>query len=142
MRPPRRFTGQAEIQPQLWVRDGPVAVAFYERAFGAAVEYLLAGPAEDDVIAQMSVGGAHFWLTSASEEMHRLSPDSIGGATGRVLLVVDDPDAFVEAAVAGGAAPVSAVQDEHGWRLGRLTDPFGHEWEIGRPLGQWPPQGG
>jgi hypothetical protein len=32
----------------------------------------------------------------------------------------------------------SALSDEHGWRLGRI-DPFGHEWEIGAPLGRWPP---
>jgi PhnB protein len=31
------------------------------------------------------------------------------------------------------------MADEHGWRLGRIVDPFGHEWEIGRPLGDWPP---
>jgi PhnB protein len=22
-----------------------------------------------------------------------------------------------------------------------VLDPFGHEWEIGRPLGPWPPHG-
>jgi PhnB protein len=30
------------------------------------------------------------------------------------------------------------MADEHGWRLGRVFDPFGHEWEIGKPLGEWP----
>jgi hypothetical protein len=24
--------------------------------------------------------------------------------------------------------------------VGRVVDPFGHEWEIGRPLGDWPPR--
>jgi PhnB protein len=27
-----------------------------------------------------------------------------------------------------------AVEEAYGWRLGRLVDPFGHHWEIGRPL--------
>jgi PhnB protein len=31
------------------------------------------------------------------------------------------------------------VSDEHGWRIGRIVDPFGHEWEIGVPLRSWPP---
>jgi PhnB protein len=31
------------------------------------------------------------------------------------------------------------VSDEHGWRIGRIVDPFGHEWEIGKPIGAWPP---
>jgi PhnB protein len=29
---------------------------------------------------------------------------------------------------------VFPVMEEHGWRLGRIIDPFGHHWEIGRPL--------
>jgi PhnB protein len=41
--------------------------------------------------------------------------------------------------VAAGATQVRAVADEHGWQLGRIEDPYGHYWEIGRPLGYWPP---
>jgi PhnB protein len=33
---------------------------------------------------------------------------------------------------------VYAVAEEHGWRLGRVADPFGHHWEIGKPLVPWP----
>ncbi len=132
----------ADIQPELWVGDGPAAVSFYERAFGAVVEHRVDGPAENDVIAQLSVAGARFWVSSASEDLHRFSPDAIGGATGRVLLVVADPEALVRAAVTEGARQTSPVEDEHGWRLGRLVDPFGHEWEVGRPLGPWPPAAG
>jgi PhnB protein len=44
--------------------------------------------------------------------------------------------------VAAGATEVSAASEEHGWRMGRIADPFGHHWEIGRPLGEWPPPGG
>ena len=38
-----------------------------------------------------------------------------------------------------GATATAEVADEHGWRLGRIIDPFGHEWEIGTPVGPWPP---
>jgi PhnB protein len=31
------------------------------------------------------------------------------------------------------------VAVEHGWQLGRILDPFGHEWEIGKPIIRWPP---
>ena len=71
--------------------------------------------------------------------MKRFSPEAIGGTTSRTLLVVDDPERVVAQAVAAGAIESSAVGDEHGWRLGRIVDPFGHEWEIGRPVGAWPP---
>ena len=43
---------------------------------------------------------------------------------------------------AAGAKPVYAVGEGHGWRLGRVEDPFGHHWEIGKPLGAWPPKVG
>jgi PhnB protein len=71
--------------------------------------------------------------------MGRFSPESLAGATGRVLLIVDDPSAVLAQAVSAGARELAAVSDQHGWRLGRIVDPFGHEWEIGRPLGGWPP---
>jgi PhnB protein len=71
--------------------------------------------------------------------MGRFSPHSIGGKTGRMLLVVDDPDAVAERAVSAGATEASLVRDEHGWRVGRVVDPYGHEWEIGKPIGTWPP---
>jgi PhnB protein len=133
---------RADIQPELWVSDGAAAVAFYEQALGAVVEHLVVGPDESDVIAQLSVAGARFWVSNASEQLHRFSPDLIGGATGRMLLVVDDPESLMSAALAAGATQTSPVGDEHGWRLGRFEDPFGHEWEVGRPLGSWPPASG
>lgn len=34
-----------------------------------------------------------------------------------------------------GAKEASPVGDEHGLRIGRIIDPSGHEWEIGKPLG-------
>ena len=93
----------------------------------------------DEIVAQLSIGDAAFWVTAASSTMKRFSPRQIGGTTSRMLLVVDDPDEVVAQAVAAGATESSSVGDEHGWRLGRITDPFGHEWEVGRPLGAWPP---
>jgi PhnB protein len=128
-----------DIEPELWVSDGPAAVAFYERAFGAVVEHRVCGPGSADVVAQLSIGRARFWVSTASEPMRRFSPDAIGGSTGRVLLVTDDPESICGRAVAAGARETSRVGNEHGWRLGRIVDPFGHEWEVGRPLGPWPP---
>jgi PhnB protein len=77
---------------------------------------------------------------SAQSRQERRGRHSAGrGTTGRTLLVADAPDAMFAQAVAAGATAASEMADEHGWRLGRIFDPFGHEWEIGRPLGPWPP---
>ena len=125
------------IQPELWVDRGAQAVAFYQAAFGATVLHQ-AGEGED-IVAQLAVGGAVFWVSTAGSSGRRLHPKAIGGTTSRTLLVVDDPDAVFRVAVAAGAVATAHPADEHGWRLGRITDPFGHEWEIGHPLGTWPP---
>jgi PhnB protein len=125
------------IQPELWAERAGEAVAFYRAAFGATVLHQVGGG--DDIVAQLAVGDAAFWVAAAGPDLGRFSPRAIGGGTARLLLVVDDPDAVVGRAVAAGAAQAAPVADEHGWRLGRVVDPFGHEWEIGRPLSPWPP---
>lgn len=128
--------------PQLSVRHGRAAVAFYEAAFGAVEEYRVGGTDDDEsVVAQLSIGGAGFWVSDESPPNAHFSPETLGGATARMLLMCDDPDRVVERAVAAGAAVVHPVTVEHGWRMGRIADPFGHHWEIGTPLGAWPPSG-
>lgn len=124
------------IEPELWIDRASAAVAFYETAFGATT--LLRVGDGDDIVARLEVGDARFWVAPADPAIGRLDPLTAGGRTGRTLLVVDDPDAVAEAAVAAGATLTSAVGEEHEWRVGRIVDPFGHEWEIGRP-GEPPP---
>jgi PhnB protein len=130
---------RVDLQPELWVEDTAAAVAYYERAFGAVVEYRVGAPDDADGVIQMSVSGARFWVSGASQSLGRFNPASIDGATGRFLLVVDDPRSLTDAAVNAGGELASRVSEEHGWLLGRVVDPFGHEWEIGKPLDAWPP---
>jgi PhnB protein len=123
------------------VADTAAAVDFYRRAFGAIVEHRVGGPDDPDGVVQLSASGARYWVSGTSQELGRLDPASIGGATGRFLLVVEDPRSVTDAAVEAGGRLTNRVTEEHGWLLGRVVDPFGHEWEIGRPLGVWPPGG-
>ena len=128
------------IWPQLSVRRGREAVAWYVEAFGAVVEYRVGGDGEmPEVVAQLAVGGATFWVSDESPAHGNLSPESLGGGTVRMAFVVDDPVAVMARAVAAGAREVYPAAEEHGWLLGRIEDPFGHHWEVGKPLGPWPP---
>jgi len=122
----------AAIEPELWVDRAAAAVTFYETAFGATT--LFSVGEGNDIVARLAVGDARFWVAAADRDGGRFSPAAIGGATGRTLLVVDDPDTVHAAAVHAGAREISPVDEEHGWRVGRIVDPYGHEWEIGRPL--------
>ncbi len=120
------------IAPWLSVRNGARAVDFYKSAFGATEVFRM--DAGDSVVARLSVEGAEFWLSDESPENGNFSPQTLGGSSVRIILTVADPDAVFARALAAGASQVYAVVEEHGWRLGRVVDPFGHHWEIGRPL--------
>jgi len=128
----------AGVQVQLSARRGREAVAFYREAFGAVEIFRF--ESDGEVVAQLAVGETVFWVEDESPEHENFSPETLGGATARLLLVVDDPEAVLEQAVAQGARRVQPVEEDHGWLLGRVADPFGHHWEIGRPLGDWPPR--
>jgi PhnB protein len=130
----------ADLSPELSVRRGREAVEFYKAAFRAVEVYRVGGTEDNpDVVSQLSVGDASFWVSDESPQHKNFSPESLGGGTVRLLLVVDDPRAVVERAVSLGATEVVPVNEEHNWLLGRIEDPFGHHWEIGKPLVDWPP---
>jgi PhnB protein len=128
------------IQPQLFVRRGRAAVDFYRDAFGATELMRVGGTDEHEaVVAQLAVGDAVFWVHDEAPEHGNHSPEGVGGATVRLTLIVDDPAPLLRRAVELGAEELAPLHDEHGWRLGRIRDPFGHPWEIGHPLGVQPP---
>ena len=124
---------RCSIAPWLSVRNGAQAVDFYKSAFGATEVYRLEVPG-GGVVARLSVNGGEFWLSGESPEPGNVSPESVGGGSVRMILTVPDPDAVFVQALAAGALEVHPVEEGHGWRLGRVVDPFGHHWEIGKPL--------
>jgi PhnB protein len=123
----------ASVVPWLSVRNGARAVEFYKSAFGASEVYHVEDPS-GSVVSRLSIAGAEFWLSDESPEHGNFSPESLGGGSVKMLLTVSDPDSMFAKAVAAGAREVYPVQEEHGWRVGRVVDPFGHHWEIGRPV--------
>lgn len=124
---------RCSIQPFLSVRNAARAVEFYKAAFGAIETFRIEDPS-GAVVSRLSVGGAEFWASDESPEHGNFSPESLGGGTTRLVLIVADPDAVVARAIGAGAREVVAVKEDYGWRLGRVMDPFGHHWEIGHPL--------
>lgn len=120
------------IAPWLSVLNGPQAIDFYKSAFGAVETYLLDLP-DGGVVARLSIGGSEFWVSGESPRLGSETPP-LGGGSVRMILTVSNPDAVFARALAVGATQVFPVGEAHGWRLGRLADPFGLHWEIGRPL--------
>src|SRR5713101_2673660 len=132
-RAPSSNAFKTNITAMLSVRKGARAIDFYKAAFGAIELYRV----DDDagsVVAELSVSGVEFWVADESPAHLNFSPETLGGCSVRMLLIVEDPDAVCKQAIAAGATQVSPVSDGHGWRLGRIVDPFGHHWEVGKQL--------
>jgi PhnB protein len=121
---------RTDVTATLSVWNWAGAMAFYKAAFGAVELYRVPGGG----VGQLSVAGAEFWVAEESAEHKNFSPESLGGCSVRMLLIVKDPAAVCAQAIRAGATQIYPVSDEHCWRLGRIVDPFGHHWEIGQPL--------
>jgi PhnB protein len=118
------------IAPWLSVPDADAAVDFYRRAFGATSGELVDGGGALQV-GELFVDGARFWVQLDPDLPAGLDP----GRAVRMIITVPDPDAAFRRALDAGAVELAAVHNEHGWRTGRLADPFGHQWELASPLG-------
>jgi PhnB protein len=123
------------LHPFLAVRDVAAAVDFYARAFGAVeVRERLHAP-DGAVVTEIAIDGCRVGLATEAPELRTPSPETAGGTTVRLSILVDDPDAVAERAVAAGAELMFPVADQpYGLRQGRVVDPFGHHWLVGRPL--------
>jgi PhnB protein len=122
------------ITPMLTVKDAAGAVDFYAQAFGATERERLTTPT-GQIVAEMSIGEDVFFVVDENPDAFNLSPETLGGTSVRISLIVDDPDASAARAIRAGATEVFAVEDQaYGLRQGRVEDPYGHHWLIGKPL--------
>jgi PhnB protein len=117
--------------PSLSLDRAAEALDFYERAFGARVLGRMDGPGGKVAHALVQLGDSNIMLSDAFPQSSCRPPTELGATSVSVFLYVEDVDAMVEQAVAAGATLTMPVDDMFwGDRYGRVSDPFGHEWEI------------
>jgi len=121
---------QTRLTATLSVKNWDRAIEFYKAAFGAREMFRVPGGG----VGQLAADGAAFWVAEESKPHLNFSPETLGGCSVRMLLIVEDPAAMCAQAICAGATEVIPVADAHGWRIGRIVDPFGHHWEIARPI--------
>lgn len=136
--PEKKFSASSavltSIAPWFTVKNIAEAMNFYKSAFGAIEVYRFEEPDGILQVTRLSVDGAEFWLSEGSPDEGSANSESLGGGSIRMILTVANPDALFDQALNAGASEVFPVGEEYGWRLGRLIDPFGLHWEIGRPV--------
>lgn len=119
------------IEPWLSVGDASRAADFYRRAFGAIELERLEGEPGVVEVARLAVGGATFWIQRDDDA----NPEALNGVSPvRMILTAANPDAVFAQALVAGALEIAPVVEANGWRVGRIADPSGHHWEIGKPL--------
>lgn len=122
------------LVPTLTVSSATAAIEFYSHAFDAIILMSNVSP-DGTMVAEMSIGDARIVVADESPEHGNYSPEKLGGVSIRIGLMVADPDSLADRAIKAGAIVVYPVSDQdYGYRLGHFIDPFGHHWEIGKPL--------
>jgi PhnB protein len=126
---------KTSILPWLSVRNSAKAAQFYKNAFGTTESYRME-TADGGLVLRLSVNGAEFWVSGQSndEGKKESTGDNLGGDSIKMIITADDPDTLFKRALKAGAKEIFPIGESYGWRLGRLSDPFGLHWEIGKPL--------
>lgn len=124
-----------EVYAYLRVRRAAEAIEFYKKAFGATELFRLTEPGGRIGHAEIKLGSTTLMLSEEYPEYGIVGPEALGGTTFCIHLHVDDADAWIERAVAAGAAMVRPASDAfYGERSGTVRDPFGHEWLLGHQI--------
>ncbi|MEU3772504.1 VOC family protein [Streptomyces sp. NPDC032472] len=123
---PERY--RTAVVPHVMVADAGAALAFYERAFGAVVDFRLDRPGGGVLHAEIRIGGAVLMLGDTAEGPFS-APSALGGTSVALHVYVPDVDALAATAVAEGAELLQPPADQfHGDRTAILRDPSGHLW--------------
>ncbi len=123
--------GYHSITPYLTIRDARSALDFYQKALGATLVMELTAPDGTIAHAELQIGDSKIMLSEENPEWGCLSPSTLGGAGGSLMIYLADVDAAFERAIAAGGTELRPVVDQfYGDRSGTFKDPFGHTWTL------------
>ena len=133
--------GYHSVTPTLTISGASDAIEFYKKAFDAKEIYRFPGPDGKSIMhAEIRIGDSAIMLCDEMPEMGCLSPKSTGGPSGAIYLYVNDADSVFNRAVSAGAKPMMPLMDGFwGDRVGSLSDPFGHRWNVATHVEDVPP---
>lgn len=138
------------VAPHLMVRKAGEAVEFYKRALGAEELYRSALPGGMGMHFHLRIGKSFVLVTDEAprSQSHGIddtialqSPQTLGGTSLVLEILVDDADAAYTRALNAGATPVLPVSDCFwGDRYGWVRDPYGHIWALATVLEELTPE--
>ena len=125
--------GFHSVTPHMSIRNASEAIEFYKKAFGAEEICRMPGPDGTGVMhAEIKIGNSMVMIADEMPGCEPVaSPEKLNGTTIVLGIYCEDADKLFERAVAAGATVATPLMDAFwGDRYGKVTDPFGHQWEI------------
>jgi PhnB protein len=123
--------GYNTVTTYLAVDDAADAIEFYKRAFGAKENVRMDAPGGKIGHAEIQIGDTVIMLADPFPQSSTKAPTELGGTTASFFIYSDDVDAAIQKAVDAGAKIAMEPADQFwGDRLGSVTDPHGHLWQI------------
>ena len=129
------------LAPMLYLKDLAAAIDFYKNVFDAIEQWRVSNPDGSVHVAEMIIGASLLRMHEEAGHDKNFSPETVGGTTVVMGLLVPDPDTVAAKVAAAGGTVLSPVKDyEYGYRQGTVKDPFGHHWMIEKRSAK-PPSG-
>ncbi len=122
---------ESAVIPMLVCHDAGAEIAFCKEVFGDTE--LTRRPAPDGSVLQgtLAIGPAMVMVHSEVPSLASRATQSDGSSPVVIYLQVADADQTVQRAVAAGARILTPLTKQFwGDRMGRITDPSGHVWNI------------
>lgn len=127
--------GRGDVTPSMTVDPCADAIDWYIRVFDAVeTETRMTGPDGRVAHAEIRIGSSVIMLADPWPDGPTKAPTEVGGAsTMSLFLYRGDADVVWDRAVEAGAEVVYPFELQfYGDEGGRIRDPFGHTWGIGR----------
>jgi PhnB protein len=126
-------TFEPTVAFSLTVKNGDVALAFYQHAFGAQEIFRLPAPDGGVAHAEFLIGNTKIFLSEDCPDWHAASmPENLLSSC-LFSIVCEDCDASYAQATKAGAKELSPPQDQFwGMRTAVVADPYGYRWSFGQ----------
>ncbi|PYT11310.1 MAG: hypothetical protein DMG59_26785 [Acidobacteria bacterium] len=119
------------VMPRLYCHDVRAEMEFCKAVFGAVELNCRPGPDGKAAHALLTIGPAMIMIEAEWPGFASRPPVPDGSSPVVIFVYVEDVDAAIERAVAGGAKVLVEARDQFwGDRTGWVMDPAGHVWTI------------
>ena len=123
------------ISAHIVVRDSERALDWYVKVFGAEERSRIPLPGGKVMTIEIAIGDSTLMVADEFPDAGIVSPLTLGGTCGALVIATDSADAIWQRAIEAGAEVFHPIGDTFwGERFGQFIDPFGHRWGVAQHI--------